>query len=67
MADRGGGGAETQAEGEGEKQAPCREPVAGLDPESPRSHPGAEGSAKPLSHQGCPPPEFLIKRTTSLQ
>ena len=31
--------AETQAEGEGEKQAPCREPDAGLNPGSPGSHP----------------------------
>ena len=30
--------AETQAEGEGEKQAPCREPDTGLDPGSPGSH-----------------------------
>ena len=30
--------AETQAEGE--KQAPCREPDVGLDPEAPGSHPG---------------------------
>ena len=31
--------AETQVEGEGEKQAPLREPDVGLDPGSPESHP----------------------------
>ena len=34
--------AETQAEGEGEKQAPCREPHVGLDSRSPGSHPGLQ-------------------------
>ena len=34
--------AETQAEGEREKQAPCREPDVGLDPRFPGSHPGAK-------------------------
>ena len=37
-----------------EKQAPCREPDVGLDPQSLGSGPWAEGSAKPLSHPGCP-------------
>ena len=32
--------ADTQAEGEGEKQVLCREPDAGLDPRSPGSYPG---------------------------
>ena len=35
---------ETQAEGEGEKQAPCREPDVGLDPRSPGSHPGLKAA-----------------------
>ena len=30
---------EAETEAEGEKQAPCREPNAGLDPGSPGSHP----------------------------
>ena len=30
--------AETQAEGEGGKQGPCREPDVGLDPWSPGPH-----------------------------
>ena len=33
--------AEIQAE---EKQAPCREPEAGLDPGSPGSHPGLKAA-----------------------
>ena len=28
--------------GQSEKQAPCREPDMGLDPESPESHPGLQ-------------------------
>ena len=37
-----------------EKQAPCRELDAGLDPGSPGSHPGPKADAKPLSHPGIP-------------
>ena len=37
-----------------EKHAPCREPDMGLDPRSPRITHWAKGSAKPLSHWGCP-------------
>ena len=44
-------GPETQAE---EKQAPCREPDAGLDPESPGSRPGPKAGAKLLSHPRMP-------------
>ena len=36
------------------KQAPCREPHAGLDPGTPESRPGAKAGAKPLSHPGIP-------------
>ena len=32
-----------------EKQAPCREPDAGLDPRTPGSRPGLKAGAKPLS------------------
>ena len=35
-----------------EKQAPCREPDAGLDPGSPGSRSGPKAGAKPLSHPG---------------
>ena len=35
-----------------EKQAPCWEPNAGLDPGTPGSHPGPKAGAKPLSHLG---------------
>ena len=37
-----------------EKQAPCREPNAGLDPGTAGLHPGPKAGAKPLSHQGSP-------------
>ena len=37
-----------------EKQAPCQEPDAGLDPETPGLCPGPKAGAKPLSHPGIP-------------
>ena len=37
-----------------EKQAPCQEPDAGLDPRTPGSGPGPKAGAKPLSHPGIP-------------
>ena len=37
-----------------EKQAPCREPDAGLDPRTPGSRPGLMAGAKPLSYPGIP-------------
>ena len=37
-----------------EKQAPCREPEAGLDPGTPGSRPGPKAGAKPLNHPGVP-------------
>ena len=37
-----------------EKQAPCREPDAGLNPGTPGSCPGPKAGAKPLSHLGIP-------------
>ena len=46
--------AETQAEGEGEKQAPCRERDAELNPGTPESCPGLKAGAKLLSHPGIP-------------
>ena len=41
-----------------EKQAPRREPDAGLDTGVPRIIPRAEGGAKPLGHRGCPSSVF---------
>ena len=35
-----------------EKQAPCREPDAGLDPRTPGSRPGLKADAQLLSHPG---------------
>ena len=37
-----------------EKQAPCREPNAGLDPRIPGSHPEPKADAQPLSPPGVP-------------
>ena len=37
-----------------EKQAPCREPDAGLDPGTPGLHPGPKAGTEPLSPPGIP-------------
>ena len=39
---------------EREKQAPCREPDVGLDPETPGSLPEPKADAQPLSYPGIP-------------
>ena len=36
---------------QGEKQAPCGDPDAGLDPKTPGSCPGPKAAAEPLSPQ----------------
>ena len=41
-----------------EKQAPCREPHAGLGPRTPGSHPALKADAQPLSHPGAPRESF---------
>ena len=58
---------DTQREGgrdrQREKQAPCREPDAGLDPGTPESRPGPKADAQPLrSHPGIP--LFIDERHT---
>ena len=50
---------ERQRHRQREKQAPCREPVVGLNPGSPGSHPGPKAGAKLLSHPGIPGLIFL--------
>ena len=45
---------EEQRHRQREKQAPCREPDAGLDLVSPGSHPEPMAGTKPLSHPGIP-------------
>ena len=45
---------ERQRHRQREKQAPRREPDMGLNPPGLQDHPLAEGSAKLLSHPGCP-------------
>ena len=44
---------ERQRHRQGEKQAPCREPHAGLDPGTLGSHPGLKADAQPLSPPGA--------------
>ena len=42
-----------------EKQAPCREPDAGLDPGPPRDHDRSQRHAQPLSHS-CVPRSLIL-------
>ena len=42
-----------------EKQAPHREPNAGLYPRTPGSPPEPKADTQPLSHPGVPPDPFL--------
>ena len=43
---------ERQGHRQREKQAPCREPNAGLDPRTSGSHPGPKVDAQAPSHPG---------------
>ena len=43
---------ERQRHRQREKQAPCREPIEGLDPGTPGSCLGPDAGIKPLSHPG---------------
>ena len=52
---------EREAETQREKQAPCREPNAEFDPETPGWRPGPKAGAKLLSHPGIPRLDSLIK------
>ena len=45
---------ERQRHRQREKQAPCRELDAGLDPRAPRSCPEPKADTPPLSHPGAP-------------
>ena len=45
---------ERQRHRQREKQASCREPHAGLDPQTPGSRPGPKAGAKLRSHPGIP-------------
>ena len=45
---------ERQTHRQREKQAPCWEPEAGLDPGTPGLSPGPKAGAKPLRHPGIP-------------
>ena len=50
-----------------EKQGPCKEPDAGLDPMTPGSCPGPKAGAKLLSHPGIPREPTLKNKTKQLQ
>ena len=50
---------ERQRHRQREKQAPCWEPNAGLDPGTPGLCPGPKAGAKPLSHPGIPSKDRL--------
>ena len=52
---------EMQRHRQREKQAPCREPDAGLDLRTRGSHPELKADVQPLSHPGIPALEFLIQ------
>ena len=52
---------ERQRHRQREKQAPCREPDAGLDPRTLGSHPEPKADAQPLSHPGASSSGFPIK------
>ena len=43
---------EKQRHRQGEKQAPCRGPDAGLDPRTPGQYPELKADAQPLSYPG---------------
>ena len=45
---------ERQKHRQREKQAPCGEPDAGLDPGTLGSHPEPKAGTQPLSHPGAP-------------
>ena len=56
----------TERERETERQAPCREPDAGLDPGTPGSRPGPKADAPPLSQPGAPKSRVFDKSNVLL-
>ena len=50
---------ERQKHKQREKQAPCKEPEAGFDPQTPGSHPELKADAQLLSHPGIPTYTYL--------
>ena len=54
---------ERQRHRQREKQTPCREPNAGLNPRTPGLCPEPKADAQPLSHPGVPPVLFLDRST----
>ena len=51
---------ERQRHRQRKKQAPCREPNAGLNPRTLGSHPEPKADAQPLSQPGAPKKQILI-------
>ena len=56
---------ERQRHWQREKQDPCKEPNAGLDPRTPGSQPELKADAQPLSHPETPDMRFLSAQTRS--
>ena len=56
-----------EGERQRQKQAPCREPGAGLDPGTPGSRPGPKAGAKPTSHSGRDHDSCVFKGVHSLE
>ena len=56
---------ERQRHTQREKQAPCREPNVGLDPETPRSCPEPKAGTKPLRHPRIPTDRLSIRILTA--
>ena len=48
-----------------EKEAPCREPDAGLDPRTLGSQPKPKVDSQQLSHPGAAEPPFYLPITTT--
>ena len=53
---------ERQRHRQREKQAPCREPDAGLHPGTLGSQPEPKADVQPLSHPGAPILDFLKRK-----
>ena len=63
-AERGAEGEDAERHRQREKQAPCGEPHAGLDPGTPGSRSEPKADALPLSHLGAPARNFFLNPST---
>ena len=53
---------ERQRHRQREKQAPCGEYDAGLDPRTPGSQPELKADSQPMSHPGAPTIPFILRK-----